>query len=191
MVFWNRIMTFEIKIVILILATTGLAIVTRRSLTSFRSHGLYRLFTWAASLALVLLNLDHWFEEAFAIRQVVSWLLLLLSIVTVAYGSISLRQGRPDNSRNDSSLMGIERTTKLVMNGAYRYIRHPIYGSFLIGAVGVLLKHVSVASALLAGIISVLAVVTAKVEEAENIRYFGSAYRDYMKHTRMFIPYLL
>lgn len=30
---------------------------------------------------------------------------------------------------------------------------------------------------------------TAKVEEAENIGYFGTAYRAYMKRTKMFIPF--
>ena len=31
---------------------------------------------------------------------------------------------------------------------------------------------------------------TARAEEAEDVRFFGQVYRDYMKKTRMFIPYL-
>jgi protein-S-isoprenylcysteine O-methyltransferase Ste14 len=31
---------------------------------------------------------------------------------------------------------------------------------------------------------------TAKVEESENVRYFGTAYAEYMKRTKMFIPFL-
>jgi protein-S-isoprenylcysteine O-methyltransferase Ste14 len=30
----------------------------------------------------------------------------------------------------------------------------------------------------------------ARVEEAENLRTFGQAYRAYIRRTRMFIPYL-
>ena len=33
--------------------------------------------------------------------------------------------------------------------------------------------------------------VTAKREEGENIQYFGEAYREYMKTTKMLIPYIL
>jgi protein-S-isoprenylcysteine O-methyltransferase Ste14 len=31
---------------------------------------------------------------------------------------------------------------------------------------------------------------TARVEEAENCRFFGAAYREYMKGTKIFVPFL-
>jgi protein-S-isoprenylcysteine O-methyltransferase Ste14 len=31
---------------------------------------------------------------------------------------------------------------------------------------------------------------TARIEEAENLRFFGAAYTEYMKRTKKFIPYL-
>ena len=34
-------------------------------------------------------------------------------------------------------------------------------------------------------------VLTAKTEEAENVRRFGNEYLDYMKRTRRFVPFLL
>jgi protein-S-isoprenylcysteine O-methyltransferase Ste14 len=40
-------------------------------------------------------------------------------------------------------------------------------------------------------IASVFLVLTARVEERENLRYFGEAYREYMQHSRMFIPFVL
>jgi protein-S-isoprenylcysteine O-methyltransferase Ste14 len=33
-------------------------------------------------------------------------------------------------------------------------------------------------------------VATAKMEERENISYFGSSYEEYIKGSKMFIPYL-
>jgi protein-S-isoprenylcysteine O-methyltransferase Ste14 len=33
-------------------------------------------------------------------------------------------------------------------------------------------------------------VATARVEEGENIRYFGDEYVDYMKHSKMFVPFV-
>ena len=37
---------------------------------------------------------------------------------------------------------------------------------------------------------SLFLVLTAKVEEKENVRYFGEAYQAYQKGTKMFIPYV-
>jgi protein-S-isoprenylcysteine O-methyltransferase Ste14 len=180
----------EFKLAILAFVTMGLALSTWRSLRGFRSHGTYRLLTWMAASALILLNLDYWFDEPFCIRQLTSWFLLLISLIIVIFGSISLQTGRPGRKRQDPSLIGIERTTQLVTTGAYRYIRHPMYSSVLFGACGVLLKRISFSSALLAGVAILLAVVTARVEEAENITYFGNAYKNYMKRTKRFIPFL-
>jgi len=183
--------TVEVKITILITVAVALAFLTRRSLTDFYSHGVYRLLAWVASVALVLLNLETWFVEPFSAHQILSWCLLLLSIIAVTYGYVSLRTGRPNASRGDDSLIGVERTTELVMAGAYRYVRHPIYSAFLFGALGVFAKDISWLGALLSGIVILCAVVAAKTEERENIRYFGEAYRSYMKRTKMFMPWLL
>jgi protein-S-isoprenylcysteine O-methyltransferase Ste14 len=184
-------MSIEVKIVVLIAASAAFALLTRRSLQSFRSHGLYRFLAFVAISVLVLLNLEYWFNEPFTLRQIVSWLLLLISIAAVAYGVISLRRGRPDSRREDATLLGMEKTTELVTTGAYRYVRHPMYSSILFGVLGIFLKHVSWQSALMTGITVSLVVVTARMEETENMRYFGNAYRSYMKQTRMFIPFLL
>jgi len=184
-------MPLETKIAILVLAGTGLAFMTRRSLKGLRSHGLYRLLAWIATIALILLNIDDWFVRPFALYQIVSWVMLLLSIFAVTYGTISLHKGRPDPGRNDASLIGIEKTTQLVATGAYRYVRHPMYSSFQLAAVGVFLKDISWTGAFLTASVIVCAVLTAKIEEKENILYYGDAYRDYTKKTKMFIPFLL
>jgi protein-S-isoprenylcysteine O-methyltransferase Ste14 len=183
-------MATEFKIAILVLSGVGLAFATRRSLTGFRAHGVYRLSGWIAAIALVLLNLESWFKNTFAAHQIVSWVFLLLSTIAVTYGVISLRKGRPSASRGDTSLIGPERTTILVTSGAYRYVRHPMYTSFILAAVGILLKDLSWPGAFLALITIVFAVLTAKTEERENVKYFGDAYRTYMERTSMFFPFL-
>lgn len=184
-------MNVEMKMAVLIIVAAVLAFLTRRSLTGFSSHGVYRLLAWVASVALVLLNLEHWFTDPFAAYQILSWCLLLLSIIAVPYGIVSLRKGRPSADRGDASLIGLERTTQLVEAGAYRYVRHPIYSSFLFAALGIFLKDISWLSALLTAIVILSAVLAAKTEERENIEYFGGAYRDYINRTKMFIPWLI
>jgi protein-S-isoprenylcysteine O-methyltransferase Ste14 len=54
----------------------------------------------------------------------------------------------------------------------------------------VFLKKPAWSAGALALAASVLLVLTAKAEEAENIRYFGEAYGDYMRQTKMFIPFV-
>jgi protein-S-isoprenylcysteine O-methyltransferase Ste14 len=85
---------------------------------------------------------------------------------------------------------GIESTTTLVMVGAYKYIRHPLYGSLLFLAWGVFFKDVSLLGGILASVTTAFLIVIAKMEEAENIQKFGAEYAAYMKTTRMFIPFL-
>jgi protein-S-isoprenylcysteine O-methyltransferase Ste14 len=76
------------------------------------------------------------------------------------------------------------------MVGAYKYIRHPLYSSLLFLAWGVFFKDPSWLGGILALAATIFLVVTAKVEEAEDIRFFGPAYQIYRKQTKMFIPFL-
>ncbi len=136
---------------------------------------------------------EQWFGDPFSVRQLISWFLLVSCIVPVVYGVHALRtQGKPDARRpHDAPLIWIEKTTQLVTTGAFKYIRHPLYSSLLLLAWGVFFKHPSwVAGGVVLGATAFL-LATAKVEEVENVRYFGAAYRVYMQHTKMFIPFVL
>jgi len=181
-----------VKPTIFVVATIILVYISRESLRRPRAHGFYRFIAWESILALVLINADRWFRKPFALLQLVSWLLLAISLLLVIYGVYSLRViGKPDAARRDEAhLMGIEKTTALVSVGAYRYIRHPLYSSMLFGAWGAFFKHPSWPAVLLAGTATLFTVITARVEEAECIRYFGPPYQAYMKRTRMFVPFL-
>jgi protein-S-isoprenylcysteine O-methyltransferase Ste14 len=182
-----------IKLVLFTVASAGLVYVSRTSLGAPRSHGFYRFFAWELTLALIFLNLDRWFQDPFSALQIISWLLLISSLFLVVHGAFLLRKmGRPDKKRDeDESLIGIEKTTALVTVGAFKYIRHPLYSSLLFGAWGVFFKDPSWPGGILALGATVFLVITAKVEEAECIRFFGPAYQTYMEQTKMFIPFLL
>ena len=184
-------MPFQFKVILFIAASVGLAWVSWRSLLDFRSHGFYRFFVFESIVALVLLNLDYWFHEPFSPHQIISWLLLIISLFLVVHGFILLRMvGKPDSKRNDSSLVGVEKTTEQVTAVACRYIRHPLYSSLLFGAWGVFFKNPSWVGVSLAVITTFFVTMTAKIEEVENIRFFGAGYQSYMKKTKMFIPFL-
>ena len=179
------------KLVVFVLGTLGLAFLSRASLVVPRSHGFYRFFAWEAILALGLLNIDVWFRDPFSWHQLISWPLLVISGGLVIVGVHLLRQvGQPDEQRDDVPMVAFEKTTTLVTEGAYRYIRHPLYSSLLFLAWGSFFKAPSWPGGLLAGVATLFLVATARVEEAENVRFFGEEYREYMKRTKMFIPFL-
>jgi len=183
---------FQIKVVIFFAGTAGITWLSRRALQNPRSHGFFRFFAWEMILALFVLNVNYWFVDPFSPAQLIAWTLLFLSLAMIIMGVRLFRQqGRLDSGRsNDPALIGIEKTTQLVTTGLYRYIRHPFYGSLLWLGWGIFFKNPGWAAGALAVVATVFLIWTAKREETENIAYFGEAYRQYMQHTKMFIPNL-
>ena len=181
----------SIRVAAFLLGTGCLVYVSRASLAVPRSHGFYRFFAWEAILALAALNLGVWFRDAASWHQLISWPLLIISAVLVVLGVRLLRQvAEPDAGRDGVPLVAFEKTTALVTTGIYRWIRHPLYSSLLFLAWGIFFKAPSWLGGLLALGATLFLVATARVEEAENVRFFGPSYREYVKRTKMFIPYL-
>jgi protein-S-isoprenylcysteine O-methyltransferase Ste14 len=157
------------------------------------SHGFYRFFAWEAILALIVMNASQWFNHWLAWYQIISWILLIACIVPLVFGVQSLRtRGKPNKERRpDAQLLAFERTTKLVTSGIYKYIRHPLYSSLLLLAWGAFFKAPAEAGITLALLATLFLDATAKADEAECIQTFGEDYQEYMKRTKMFIPYVL
>jgi protein-S-isoprenylcysteine O-methyltransferase Ste14 len=185
-------MMATLQLAIFLLASAGIIYVSRAALRQPRAHGFYRFWAWEAILALAVLNLPVWFHEPLAWHQIVSWLLLILCLVPLVLGLQQLRRAkRARAERADAALLDFEKTAELVTTGVYRYIRHPMYSSLLLLAWGVFFKAPSWPGIVLAAAATGCLVVTAKVEERENVRFFGPSYESYMKQTRMFIPFVL
>ncbi|MHB1050488.1 MAG: methyltransferase family protein [Bacteroidota bacterium] len=165
-------------------------LISRRSIVDVRSHGFYRFFAWEAILLLILINIPHWFTDPFSVRQIFSWILLLLSLPLLWQGVSLLRKARNEGLRTDKELYAFEQTTELVTGGIYRYIRHPLYSSLLFLACGAFLKNISWTTGLLTLAAFLFLTATAAADEKECIRYFGPQYADYMSRTKKFIPYI-
>jgi protein-S-isoprenylcysteine O-methyltransferase Ste14 len=166
-----------------ILLSIPMLILSRRDLVTPRRHGFYRFFGYEAIIGLLLLNLSGWFDDPLSARQIVSWALLAGSFGLAAHGFYLLKVvGRPNGS--------IENTTRLVRVGAYRFIRHPLYGSLILFAWGAMLKHTTPVNILLALAATGLLTATARTEERENLARFGEEYTAYLARTKMFIPHV-
>jgi len=180
-----------LRLITFALGSVFLVYVSRRSLFRPHSHGFCRFFSWESILALVLLNAPQWFRNPFSPLQLLSWLLLAISIILVSHGVHLLRViGKPNQDRSDPDLFSLERTSSLVTVGVYKYIRHPLYSSLLFLAWGAFLKSTSWLGLFLASSSSLFLFLTAKSDEAECQRHFGDAYQTYMEGTKRFIPFL-
>lgn len=181
-----------VNLALFLAVSSWLAYFSRGSLRVPRSHGFYRFFAWECILGLFFLNIEEWFRNPFSPRQLISWPLLLVSGFLVLDSVYFLRRlGRRDGRRQDVPLIGIEKTTRLVTEGPYRRIRHPLYSSLLFLAWGIFFKSPTRLAGILAAAATGFLLATAKIDEAESIRFFGPSYRQYMKRTKMFIPFLL
>jgi protein-S-isoprenylcysteine O-methyltransferase Ste14 len=154
------------------------------SIRAKRPHGIPRFFAFECILLLTLLNASVWFKQPLAWNQISSWIFLFISIVFAFSGFLLLhRIGKPQGD--------FENTTKLVIVGIYRFIRHPLYASLLFLGTGIFLKDISITTAFLACINLVALVATARREEKEMVEKFGNEYITYMQKTRMFIPFVV
>ena len=180
-----------IKTILFLVVSLIIIYFSRASINKPQSHGFYRFFAWESITALVLLNIDLWFTHPFSVTQIISWILLVISLFLIIHGILLLHKiGKPNETRSDSTLLGLEKTTILVEDGAYRYIRHPFYSSLLFLCWGVFVKSISIVGLVLAFLATIFLVLTGKFEEKEDIRYFGNKYIEYMKRTKMFIPFI-
>jgi protein-S-isoprenylcysteine O-methyltransferase Ste14 len=180
------------KIVLFVALSLPVIYFSKKSLFDISSHGFPRFFAFECIIWLFLSVYRVWFADPFSLAQIFSWLLLLLSIYMVAEGFFRLRKGRkPGIKRVDDKLFSFEKTTAIVSDGIYKYIRHPLYASLLFLTWGIYLKQPSLALTLVALVSSVLIWFTAVRDEKECINYFGDSYREYMKSTRRFIPFII
>lgn len=172
--------------------TLGLAFVSRASLRKPGSHGFYRFIAWECMLALFVMNMRVWYEDTSAPNQIMAGVLFFISLLLVVFGVVLLKvSGKPDSSRNDVPMFEFEKTTALVTSGIYRYIRHPMYSSLIFLGWGFFCKQPSIVGVILAVAASLFMIATARAEESENINYFGDVYREYMKRSKMFVPFIL
>ncbi len=114
----------------------GSVLILILSIPSLRAgwrHAIPRSLAFVTLLVLALLNGKNWLVDPFSPAQLLSWLFLAASILLSLYPLYLLRRyGLPDGN--------IDYTTRLVDRGIYRFIRHPLYLSLILLALGALLR---------------------------------------------------
>lgn len=180
-----------IELIIFLAGSVGIFALSRHAFGQPSSHGFPRFFAFEALLGLAVLNARWWFVQPFSLPQILSWALLLDSLALVIHAVLTLRRyGAPSNTLQDPNRISFEKTTRLVIQGPYQFIRHPMYASLLLLAWGVFLKQINLLSGVLALLVSLALFLTAAYEERENLRVFGEEYAAYAQKTKRFIPFV-
>jgi protein-S-isoprenylcysteine O-methyltransferase Ste14 len=116
------------------------------------------------------------------VARVVGAFLSLYGGALALYGLLGL-------GRNLSALPHPKDDAELVERGAYRLVRHPIYGGLLLGAFGWGLAAHSGLTLAFAAALLVLFELKSRREEAQLARKFAG-YADYQRRVRKFIPFV-
>ena len=150
-----------------------------RGLSRLKSHGFYRFFSWECIIFIFAANYKYWFVNPASFLQIVSWICLILSAYLVTAGVIKLKKaGKPGRGREDHSLFRFERTSELVQEGIYKYIRHPLYSSLLFLTWGIYMKNTTLLLLVPAILSTLFLFLTARFDERECIEFFGEKYKS-------------
>ncbi len=82
-------------------------------------------------------------------------------------------------------------TGTLVKKGVYKFIRHPQYTGLLLLSFGMLIEWATLPMLFMYPVMVAMYVRLAKREERDMIDEFGEEYKNYIKTTKMFIPYVI
>ncbi len=172
-----------IKISVFAVLALIVFIVFRGELRSLTSHGFYMFFAFESLLALLFFNVDSFVFRVFPWYQILSWVFLVISALLAFSGFYGLKKyGKP--------IVGWEETTELIKKGIFRYIRHPLYSSLILLAIGILLKNMALQSFIACFVCISFLVTASMVEERENLAKFGGSYHTYANDTRRYIPFI-
>jgi protein-S-isoprenylcysteine O-methyltransferase Ste14 len=114
-----------------------------------------------------------------------------LGVVVLIAAVVLFRVTHKQLGRNWSISLETRSDHKLVTAGLYRYVRHPMYSSFLLSAIAQLLllpNWVAGPSGLVG--LAILFFFRVGKEEALMVETFGEQYRVYMRKTARIVPFI-
>jgi protein-S-isoprenylcysteine O-methyltransferase Ste14 len=89
---------------------------------------------------------------------------------------------------NWSGAVTVKENHTLTVRGPYRIVRHPIYAGLLLALGGTDIVFRDVRGLLAIGLVGMMLLMKARIEEKFMLEQFGLEYREYMRHVKAFIP---
>lgn len=154
----------KIDVIFLVLSGIGMLVPIIYVLSSILDFANYDLPNWIGWIGAVLFGFSIWL----------------------------LWRSHADLGKNWTPTLGIRSEHKLITDGVFKYIRHPMYSAHLLWAIAqVLLLHNWIAGYSFLIIAVPLYLLRVKNEEKMMTEQFGEEYREYMKRTGRVIPRLM
>jgi protein-S-isoprenylcysteine O-methyltransferase Ste14 len=116
--------------------------------------------------------------------------LSIAGVIFCATGVAFAIWARVHLGKNWGMPMSLREKPELVTSGPYRFVRHPIYTGFLLAAFGTAFADGAVWLIVLV-IMGIYFIYSAKTEEKMMAEQFPNEYPEYVKTTKMLIPFIL
>ncbi len=178
------------ELIVFIIASIFIIAISWRTIFRFKSYGFYRFLSWECILLLLTFNYKFWFADPLSVFQILSWIFLINSLILIIPSIYLLKKLGNAIFDERSTLYKFEKTTNLIDDGIFKFVRHPMYGSLLFLTWGMLFKRPIPFLIIISIFSTIFLFITAKIEEKENIKFFGHKYKVYIKRSKMFIPYI-
>lgn len=144
-------------------------------------------------LALLLLRRYPWLEGTFLNQRFVpdqlwiAWLgfgLAVLGFGLACWARVVL-------GRNWSAMVQLKQDHELIVRGPYGFVRHPIYTGFLLAFFGTALAIGEWRTLVSVAMVAVAFWLKLRLEERWLSELFGESYRNYMRHVKALVPWVI
>jgi protein-S-isoprenylcysteine O-methyltransferase Ste14 len=159
---------------------------------AWRAPGFRWTMLWIIILILVI---THFLfpQHSLHFLKITSTAPLFLQIIGVGLtvlGLIIAIIARKTLSDNWSSDIEFKKNHKLITEGIYRYIRHPIYTGIICMGLGAIIVDQSIIVVLFYFCMAAFLIYKMKKEETLLLKHFQKEYPAYMKKTKALIPFI-
>lgn len=165
----------------------------------FTSRAVKRQSPWGRALTIVAGALPYFLLFTRAIRWgALGWRIIPASPsmtfagVALTYAGVALAiWARAVLGKHWSGTVTIKEGHRLIRNGPYSVVRHPIYSGLILAVLGTALAVGELRG--LAALAMILAVwlIKLRLEERFMMERFGGEYEDYRRHTWALVPFVL
>jgi len=131
--------------------------------------------------------LQNWRFQVYAVAGLI---LLLVGGYFRMRARLELRKKAGFEKIVGTARLQVVKEHKLVKDGLYKHIRHPLYLGEILRNLGFVLIFSSVYGVLLIAVSTVFLLFRIRIEEEMLIRSFGEEYREYKRTTKKLIPHL-
>ena len=140
--------------------------------------------------AVALLDFVYFQNFSFQIFAVAGLLLLLVGGLIRMKARLELKKKAGYGSLVGTAQLKIVREHKLVKDGLYKHVRHPLYLGEILRNLGLVVIFSSVYAILIVLLASIFLFFRIEIEERMLGVEFGEKYEEYKRNTKKMIPYI-